>query len=275
MTSFLAFIFRYRLHVAALAGLLTAAPFAIDGTGAGSPESVLASVAVTLVMAAIYLSNKATDLAEDAINTGGLPIDAANARTVTIIAATCFALPMLWLWIYPAALAAYLFFGGFLGYMYNYGVPVSGKRLRFKDILFFKNISSSFIWSGCTSMLYAAMAPEMQPFVFVSHFVSVFALVTCIEIVWDIRDLEGDRANGIRTIANTFGVNAAKLACLAILLPYLAWIYSNGLPSLVLGAAHTATLAFIVFATPSRPAFYFQWIVVLWALMTMLGIAQG
>ena len=271
MTNAIKSIFRYRLHVALLAGLMTLVPFAIDSSNGSLPAvGWLSGLAMALVMAAIYLSNKASDMAEDAINLNALPIDAANRRRVTIAAALCALIPLLWLWCYPPVLAVYLFFGVGLGYFYNYGVTLAGHHYRFKRMLVIKNVSSAIIWAGCSSLPYWLMTDNANPAIFASHIVSTLALVTCIEAIWDIRDIEGDRAAGVRTIANTFGINTAKAFCIVIFVGFIVWSYSMAIPSVVLILAHAATIGFIVAAGPKRSYVYYQSIVVLWAAVLSL-----
>ena len=259
-------IFQYRVHVALLAGLLTLASFAPNQT----PETYAIGLAMGMVMAWVYLFNKTTDNVEDNINTGALPIPDDKRAQTKKIAFACLLIPLLWLWSRPTVLAVYLIFGGLVGYLYS--KPIMGIRL--KQILIVKNLSSSLlIWTPCTMLPYFLLSPTFHQDMFLREALGVLVLVTCIEILWDIRDVDGDRVANVRTLPNTFGITAAKIIALAMLGAYCAWMYAQNMPSIIIVAGHALTALVIAFANQKRPYWYYQLIVLIWILISLLALS--
>lgn len=94
--------------------------------------------------------------------------------------------------------------------MLSYSMPLfNGKRI--KDILFIKNITGSLFWWYIPFTLITSIhTANSFSDVFLSN---IFILATFMpfEPLWDIKDRQGDQAAGIKTIPNTYGVDATKL----------------------------------------------------------------
>src|ERR1700744_1352232 len=142
-------ILQYRLHVILLAILLTLAPFP-----AITPQVIMPALAMGMAIAYVYLFNKTTDLPEDNINAAAYPIDENDRKALGHVAWACLLIPLTCLWRTPQILAAYLFFGGFLGFLYSYPVRIGKRACRLKNILLVKNLASAVIWTGCTCAPY-------------------------------------------------------------------------------------------------------------------------
>lgn len=168
---------------------------------------------IALVVACISQYNRLTDRAEDEIN---CPDDLADAwRKRRLILAFCYGGGVL------AALLAVLTdpsrpvlalvaSGAAIGYFYNSPLLPSRPGLRLKNLLLVKNLSSGAGWS-MGILLFPAVrvnAPLDGPFLIA--FAYMFLTVMTYEIMWDIRDREGDHAAGVITLPVAWGVRGAR-----------------------------------------------------------------
>jgi 4-hydroxybenzoate polyprenyltransferase len=164
----------------------------------------------------INLMNRVTDIEEDLRNeirgTEGI------ARRRGLITAFCFALQigsivashLIWPALTPFRVAVQAIG---LGYNYNL-VPTPRGFKRFKELYFFKNFGSSCIFA-LTSFAYPIAATGTQ--LLSSH--ALWALILFFipfemtyEILYDLRDYRGDKAEGIPTFPVVHGeVGARKL----------------------------------------------------------------
>jgi len=216
-----------------------------------------AEPALTLVVALdwflINLLNRVTDLEEDAKNgIAGTSLVARHARALTILSFVAMglsfaALHWVWpaLWPFRAAVHA-------MGLGYNYRIVPTPRGLsRFKEIYFFKNFGSAVLFVlTCFAYPLAAGARTM-PWTGVATLALFFVPfeLTC-EILYDLRDLEGDRAEGVPTYPVVHGAETARrivdalLAGSALVLAVglgLGWI---GLREGLMLAAPAVQLAF-------------------------------
>lgn len=162
----------------------------------------------------VNLLNRVVDLKEDRINgVVGTGFVDQHARALTwgcwgLMAAS---FPIIHL-LYPELLGWRLLFQ-LIGIAYNYRiVPWPGGRTRFKEMYLFKNVSSGllFILSG---ILYPAVAGEALASTPISELVCLMlfflAMDLTYEIFYDLRDLAGDRAEGVPTFPVVHGEEKA------------------------------------------------------------------
>jgi 4-hydroxybenzoate polyprenyltransferase len=175
--------------------------------------------ALTLVVALdwflINLMNRVTDLDEDAKNgIAGTALVARNQRAITIgsfvlmfgsIAAT----HLVWPGLTPFRVAVQL-----IGLGYNYDVvPTPSGLSRFKEIYFFKNFGSSVLFVLTCFVYPLALDPSARTMgwagvaVLAAFFVP-FELTY--EILYDLRDIEGDRAEKVPTYPVVHGPERAR-----------------------------------------------------------------
>ncbi len=134
-----------------------------------------------------------------------------------------------------------------------YSAPLRwrGRHWRIKALPYVKNTYSAAHWS--LMLLALAYAHVWLPF-------SVFTWVACaicffmnlfVEVLWDVRDAEGDRQTGVRTLSTEWGTPAARVLLHAINLAILAVV----IPAVLVGmlptafwlvAAHTLTVAIFI-----------------------------
>ena len=171
----------------------------------------------------INLMNRITDIAEDLKN--GIPGTArvaAQKPALTVLAAVVllgsFAVTTyLWPALLPWRVAVQL-----IGLGYNYRIVPSPRGLsRFKEMYFFKNFGSAvlFVLTCFAYPLVASDVPRIVPFgtvVVLALFFVPFELTY--EILYDLRDLEGDRAEGVPTYPVVHGPVRARQIIDALLL---------------------------------------------------------
>ena len=240
-------------------------------------QGVMVALAMGMVMTYAFLYNKATDLLEDNVNTTSLPIDEKHKNTLIKIACACLIVPLLWLWQTPKILVIYLVFGGLLGFLYSYPVQIGKKSYRLKNILFIKNLTPAVSVAACTVLPSYFLLPNFPQIYFLFYAISIFSVVLCVEILCDIRDIDGDRRAGIKTLPNTLGVAMARTIALLIYAGGCLWFYyllhfSMPPPSLIAG--QMITFLIILFTTAEKPYWYFHLPIFMGAASCFIALAS-
>ncbi len=169
---------------------------------------------ITLAVACICQWNRLSDVEEDALN---CPDDLKDAQTKSrAIKVFCYAggaiAISLALFTEPTLKLAWLVaFGAAVGYFYNTPLIPSKPHLRLKNMFIVKNLSSGAGWS-LGLLVFPMLRAHTQPNgLFFTAFVYMLAMVVTYEIMWDIRDMEGDKRAGIRTLPVVLGINSARI----------------------------------------------------------------
>ena len=204
----------------------------------------------------INLMNRITDIEEDLAN--GIPGTERVARRRTaimwgsgILLVGSFAVThLVWPALTPFRIAVQV-----IGLAYNFRlVPTPRGLRRFKEIYFFKNFMSAvlFVLTCFVYPLVTADGPRLVPFatvVVLAVFFVPFELTY--EILYDLRDLEGDRKEGIPTFPVVHGELAAR-RIIDALLAFSALVLVAGFASRLLGVRELLMLA----APAAQIAFY-------------------
>lgn len=174
-------------------------------------------VAVALVAGVdwfvINLANRITDIREDLRN--GIPGTERVARDKRAFAAIAWVALALSLAacavVWPALLPARLLVQA-VGLGYNYRVvPTPRGWSRFKELYFFKNFMSAtlFVLTGFAYPL--LVAPRVMPWPAIAVLCAFFvAFELSYEILYDFRDLQGDREHAIPTYPVVHGPRTAR-----------------------------------------------------------------
>lgn len=216
--------------------------------------------ALTLVVALdwflINLMNRITDIDEDLKN--GIPGTervARRKRALTIASAVLmvgsFAVThLVWPALTPFRVAVQV-----IGLGYNYDIVPTPKGLsRFKEIYFLKNFGSSVLFV-LTCFVYPLAANGFQrvvpwsTIVVLALFFVPFELTY--EILYDMRDLEGDRAEGVPTYPVVHGMENARRIIDALLVASVL-VLIGGFVTRVLGVRELL----MVFAPIAQLLFY-------------------
>jgi len=176
-----------------------------------------------LVLVLVNLLNRATDVEEDRLN--GIAATELVARNAGAVVKGCLVVLVGSLVVgffvapWPLALVRVLFHALGLGYSFRY-VPTFGRKrgpggrpfVRFKDLYAAKNGVSAFMFvlSVFVYPLLAAGPPRGMAMPGVAALVAFFFLFEqSFEVLYDLRDVEGDTAVGVPTYPVVHGVAAA------------------------------------------------------------------
>lgn len=216
------YLFTNRVHVFLMPALLTY----FWNLDLRLPLPVWYYLMVTLVTASGYIINMYTDRAEDAVNyTARYRFFGTHPRATKAVAALC------WFGGFLLSLRAgwaFVLYGGavlVIASVYGAKLPVGGgRRFSIKQVPIVKNVYAGVLWSA---------ALILTPYFYVGHRPGWAAVLVIgvsfgtnyfVELMWDVRDMAGDRASGIRTVPLLFGERVAYwilrvvqvLTCLAI-----------------------------------------------------------
>ncbi len=178
----------------------------------------------------IYSLNKLTDLKEDSVN---VPERVKFIKEKEHIIA-CFLLFSLMISVLLGFLqdilcVPILLFPLFTGIIYS--VRVSSNLPRLKDVLGMKNLIIALSWGVCSTFLPAICLPEKYLILIALAFYFFFTKSVINSLLFDVRDIEGDRISGVRTIPVVFGRRKTKNLLLVLnstLIPWLAISYLSG-----------------------------------------------
>lgn len=203
----------------------------------------------------VYSVNRATDVEEDELN---VPKRAAFTKSYGKV---CLAAGVvLYLLAVGVAVVRGLPKAGFLV------LPVAAAVLyslaRLKRVLLVKNLLVGIAWG--TIPLGVGVYYDILPTVEILCLTTFFTIMlTVAAAVFDIKDIEGDRVAGVRTVPIAFGIRTTRVAAaattVAVAVGVLAAVACGILPGefLVLLGFLGYVLAYVPFATPERgPLFY-------------------
>ncbi|MBA7494706.1 Protoheme IX farnesyltransferase [subsurface metagenome] len=163
---------------------------------------IIALLSIAAIAAFSYGYNQLTDLDEDRINaphrplvTGELSVNECKAFLVVLLV---------------ISFAPLLFLGRFIAFFLMLAGPVfSGvvySKFRIKSFII-KPFFVAYGWSFVPIIAYSAVTNSVSPlfFIFVPFFLLLMFLTTT---MGDLRDIEGDKENGVKTLPVIFGIKA-------------------------------------------------------------------
>lgn len=183
-----------------------------------------------LAVACICQWNRLTDLREDAVNCPDELEDALHQqRRIRLFCyaggATAIVLALVTdpTWPVAAVVAA----GAAVGFFYSTSPWPGRAALRIKNLFVLKNLSSGVGWTLGLLVFPALRAghPLDGPFWLASAY--MFLAVVVHEIIWDMRDVAGDRAAGVRTLPVVAGPGTTKAFVLAAMTVLAALIATS------------------------------------------------
>ena len=201
------YFFRNKLHLSLLSSL-GAASWSVYFN---IPVNGWAILSVSLLTFSIYQDNRLTDDVEDATNDPeGLKNALKNEALITYVTfylVSFASLLIAFQFGQSAFLATALII--FIGFLYNHKCfpAFLSRRLnsarRLKDLYIIKNLTPPLDWA--TALVFLPLFFEGQSLSLKAWICwgYVFVCAFFIEVMWDIRDRQGDQLSGIKTIANT------------------------------------------------------------------------
>ena len=124
----------------------------------------------------------------------------------------------------------------------GYVVPLFGKQRRLRDFNFVKIFLIAVAWSWITVLLPASELGMSGNFVVIIMSIERALFIFAITIPFDIRDLEIDRYNGVKTLPLAWGVNRSKQMAYIALSMFVCLIALN-----VSMSAYSYSTAFALF----------------------------
>lgn len=205
----------------------------------------------------VYSFNRITDAAEDETNVPrrarftqryGRPLFAVAVVLYVVAVAAAVALDL------PGA--PFVALPLVVGVVYSVG--------RAKRFLLVKNLVVGAAWSAIplgVGVYYGVLfRPEI---LFLAGF--FFVTLTVAAALFDIKDIEGDRREGIRTLPNTYGPRSTRVASLVVFLALvpavLAVAYAFSQDFLVLLGYLGYVVAYTPFATPDRGTLFYGFVI--------------
>ena len=185
---------------------------------------LLASFLLTF---AVYNLNKLTDVKEDSVN---MPERAGfiekNKHCVIFATITSYIIALSLSFLQNPLAIFIILFPFCTGIVYS----IKLSSIRLKDITGIKNITIALSWAVIGTFLPLTVSFRdfiIIPLVFYFFFIRVFIG----SITFDVRDIEGDRISGVKTIPVVFGRQKTKNLLLLLnstLIPWLAFSYLSG-----------------------------------------------
>lgn len=200
----------------------------------GVTPDLHACLAVFLTVFSVYSLNKLTDRKEDAINfPERLGFLAGRTRLILVYSLMSYALSVLLIFWEKPIFVPVIFIPLLANALYSSKIIPGLPRL--KDIPFMKNLVVACSWALVCVLIPAAYLECLDARVLlIIYFMTLKSLINT--VLYDIRDVAGDRENGIRTVPCLLGPRKTLLILLAMnsmLLPLLVLI--DGISQLLIG----------------------------------------
>ncbi len=199
-------------------------------------------IASFLLTFAVYNLNKLTDIKEDSVNVPERAGFIEKNKNCIIFAVAASYVAAFTLSFLQNPLAIFIILFPFcIGIVYS--IKISNFRL--KDITGIKNFIIALSWAVIGTFLPLTIPFRnfiLIPVIFYFFFIKVFSG----SIIFDVRDIEGDKISGVRTIPVVFGMQNTKNLLLILnstLIPWLTISYLSGffhqyLPVLIFSIAY-------------------------------------
>jgi 4-hydroxybenzoate polyprenyltransferase len=181
------------------------------------------SIITFLTTFGTYGLNKLTDLKEDSINT---PERAKTIKKIELIfklsVACSFFLSLALGFFESIFTLPILLFPLLLGILYS--VKFSTKIPRLKDITGVKNLTIALSWAVGSTFFPVVYLTNKNLILIILVFYFFFLKSYINSIIFDFRDMEGDRMNGVRTIPVSLGRKKTKMLLLILNSTLLLWL---------------------------------------------------
>lgn len=165
----------------------------------------------------LYIFDRAYDSKKDAVNQPKEAILEGEKNFFLILSVIGSMLPVPILLYYNLPVLPYL---PFIPITFLYTFPIY-KHYRAKNILFFKNLYSALlIWTLPLIVVTTFYTNSTHSFfqLFHTYFLGLFIYVLIGEAFWDIRDVNGDKIEKVKTIPVVFGVFTTKIYLILLIL---------------------------------------------------------
>lgn len=205
----------------------------------GEPHLRLLVIAMLMTWS-MYTLNRTGDVNEDMVNRPDrAQLVHRHVRVLRLLAIACYGVALglsfvsgRWAFVIPLAILV-------LGFTYSFAwMPIRNRenRRRLKDVTLVKNLTISAAVASTAVLLPVLHTSDHLSSSVFALFVFVFLRVFVNTVVFDIRDMEGDRSAGVNTIPVVCGVRKTKtllyILNLAVALVVVLSVMSAVLPRL-------------------------------------------
>ncbi|MFB3763813.1 MAG: UbiA family prenyltransferase [Methanotrichaceae archaeon] len=180
-------------------------------------------LSVFLMVFGAYNLNKLADMKEDAINMPErLSLLGGHKKLVMAYSAIAYAISALLAFLDTPLALPVIFFPLIASLAYSYqiipGVP------RFKDIPLMKNIFNAFSWAVVCVILPAIYLASNMEKTFAMVFYFILLKIYINAVLFDVRDIEGDKETGAKTLPVLIGARKTIIILLALNCMLLPWL---------------------------------------------------
>ena len=171
----------------------------------------------------VYGLNKLTDLKEDTINLperANIIIKFKPILKISVVLA--FILTLILGFLTNVITLPILFFPLFLGILYS--MKISKNLPRLKDITGVKNITIALSWAVVSTFLPLIYLSKVDVILTILIFYLFFIKSFINSVLFDVRDIEGDKKNGVRTIPVFLGRHETKNILLLLNSTLILWL---------------------------------------------------
>jgi len=166
--------------------------------------------AMFLVVYSVYSLNRLTDQEEDAVNAPERSVFVeGNERFLLAAAAVSYIAALVLGWLESPFAALILLFPIISGIAYSKNIFSAVGIPRLKDIFLVKSLIVASSWAVCAAflpVLYLSGNFIKLGFIFPFFFIKMFINT----VLFDVRDVEGDALNGVRTIPVVIGIKRTR-----------------------------------------------------------------
>ncbi len=260
---------KLRIHVALLFFLLLLQK--LDGLRyVELSAKILIALSFTALTLSIYIFNKVTGMKEDRINNKKDTVAKKNKIALSALGAILFFIPLVYLGTINKNLALLYLGAGVLGFFYSFEVRIFSLQLPLKRILFVKNVASAFGWSATIMLIPFILGNAWTPDTS-GIWLILFLTILSVEILWDIKDIKGDKENKIKTIPNTYGIAIAKKMVWSLLFFVLIMMIAfRNSPTYFIGIVLMAIATYLV--KEKSQLFFYHAIVFVWIALLVLEV---
>lgn len=170
----------------------------------------LVAISITCLHASVFIYDKIAKGKEDEINCPKITQNALkNSKKIIYFVSFLIILSITILVLLKVFLVLLIYFViAIIGFLYTKGVIIKHKRYRLKNHHLLKNFAAAGCFSLAASILPGILAKS--DFLIVPFFILFFSAYM-VEVLWDIRDIVGDREASLQTFPVIYGIPKSKM----------------------------------------------------------------
>ena len=207
-------ILKYRLHITIL---FAVSLYLISGKN-NTPLGLMNILSFSLCHFAFHLYNRALDRDSDLISNPSEALKDYNAvpklKFSSHIIAICAVLNSVFWGGSPILIIAF----ALMAFLYN-----NLMGINIKKVFFIKNLYMAIFYAIPFCLFNTCIFNHQLTLKVYLSFLNYLFTILAIEALWDIKDIEGDRQAGVKTIANKYGITYTKIY--AAILMIVAWCF--------------------------------------------------